>query len=167
MARKPIGSYLIGLAVGGSFLLGLTFPNWSHAQGGFPERVLANRAGASGHELDPTNSYKRTLEELKELYYGDLPTDTKITYAAVRGLLKSVDDPYTAFLDPEEYKQLHDDNEGEFVGIGALLQPQKTREGYVRIDRPLGGTPAMKAGILKGDIITKVDGKSVVDVPSV
>src|SRR5207248_5008775 len=101
--------------------------------------------------------------ELKERFYGELPTDKKMEYAAVRGLVRSVDDYFTSFLDPEEYKQLHDDNEGEFVGIGAFLAPQKSREGYVRIDRPLSGTPAMKAGIMKGDLITKVDGKPVDD----
>jgi len=166
MVGKPIGSYLVGLAVGVSFLLGLTFPRSLSAQGGLPERIASTRAGG-GRQMDPFNTYSRTVSELKDVFYGELPSDTKLTYAAVRGLLRSVDDPYTAFLDPEEYKALHDDNEGEFVGIGAFLQGQKTREGYVRIDRPLAGTPAMKAGILKGDIITKVDGKSVVDVPSV
>src|SRR5207248_871713 len=108
---------LVGLAIGASFILGLTFPRSLSAQGGLPERVVTNHAAAGGHELDPSRTYSQTVTELKDLYYGDLPTDTKLTYAAVRGLLKAVDDPYTAFLDPEEYKALHDDNEGEFVGI--------------------------------------------------
>src|SRR5262249_12630353 len=73
-----------------------------------------------------------------------------------------VDDPYTRFLEPKEYKALHDDNEGQIVGIGALLDSTPTKEGFARISRPLSNTPAAKAGIQKGDLITKVDGKSVV-----
>lgn len=162
MAQRLLGRYLVGLVVGASFLLGLLLPARSlSAQGGFPERIAGVRASA--HELEPVSTYTRALGELKDRFYGELPTDRKLEYAAVRGLVRSVDDYFTSFLDPEEYKQLHDDNEGEFVGIGAMLYGQKTREGYVRIDRPLSGTPAMKAGILKGDIITRVDGKPVND----
>lgn len=163
MARKHFASALIALCVVISFFLGLTFtPRASSAQGGLPERMAAARATSGSRDLDPLNSYSNVLGELKERYNGTLPTDTKLTYAAVRGLLDTVDDPYTQFLDPEEAKQLNDQNEGEFVGIGALLESQPTKDGFVRISRPLSGTPAQKAGIQKGDLITKVDGKSVV-----
>jgi carboxyl-terminal processing protease len=160
MLRKP-AKFLIAACVAASFVLGLTFPGTLGAQGGLPERVRAGRADPSGHELDPRVAYNETLSALKEHYYGELPTETKLTYAAVSGMMRAVDDPYTEFLDPDRYRALHDDNEGEFVGIGALLEGRPTKEGYVRIARPLQGTPASRAGILRGDLITKVDGKAV------
>lgn len=161
MRNRSIATYLIAGCAGASFLYGLTFPRQLGAQGGLPESVSKRRV-AGGQELDPPSAYGTTLRDLRSTFYGDLPTDTELTYSAVRGMLKAVDDPYTRFLEPKEYKALHDDNEGQFVGIGALLDGAPTREGFARIARPLSNTPAAHAGIQKGDLITKVDGKSVV-----
>jgi len=158
--RKPFATYLIAFCAGASFILGLTFPNSLGAQGGLPEGV-ARAPFSGGTGLDPLASYSTVLNQLKENSYDELPSDDELTYAAIRGMLKTVDDPYTRFLEPKEYKALADENEGEFVGIGAVLQALPTKEGFVRIDRPLSNTPAERAGIQKGDLITKVDGKGV------
>jgi carboxyl-terminal processing protease len=162
--------YLIALSVAVSFVLGLTFPRTLlGAQGGLPERVLTSRPTPGGRDLDPFTVYGATLTELKDRFYGELPADPdrKLSYEAIRGMVRAVDDPYTQFLDPEEYRALHEDNEGEFVGIGAFLDNRKTKDGYVRIVRPLGGTPAQRAGIQKNDVILKVDGKPVNEIPNV
>lgn len=78
-------------------------------------------------------------------------------YGAVRGLVDSLGDPYTNFMDPDEYHEFNESMSGEFEGIGAEI-------GYkgdnVVIVAPLKGAPAEKAGLLPGDIIFRIDGES-------
>ncbi len=160
MERKAFSTYLVAACISGSFVLGLYFPSRLGAQGGLPERVAAARQNG-GRGLDPLQSYSGVLNELKNRYYGELPADNEVTYSAIRGLLKAVDDPYTRFLDPDEYRVERERNQGEFVGIGALLEPRPTKEGYVRVSQPIKGGPAFEAGLAAGDLITKVNGKSI------
>src|SRR5687768_6811302 len=101
-SKKPTATYLIAACVAGSFALGLYFPNFTGAQGGLPERIASLRSGMRGRGLDPLNTYGSMLNELKDRYCGEIPADAKLTHAAVRGMLRVVDDPYTQFLDPEE-----------------------------------------------------------------
>jgi len=84
----------------------------------------------------------------------------KMLYGAIKGMVASVEDPYTFFLTPEENKQAKADLDGKFEGIGAQLG---LKEGKIIIIAPLKGSPAEKAGLLAGDVITKVDGNSVKD----
>jgi C-terminal peptidase prc len=85
------------------------------------------------------------------------PDTTKLTYAAIDGMLASLNDAYTTFWNPKEYKASMEDTTGNFVGIGATLDLTKDKK--VLIVKPIENSPAMKAGILPGDIIAGVDGK--------
>jgi len=161
MTRKGLFSLFLGVVISGSFAAGLFEPELM-AQGGLPDRIFNVRPTGSGRELDPAHTYTKVLGELKDRYYGPIPTDMRLTYAAVRGMLNTLDDPYTRFLDPEEYADLRQENDGAFEGIGAHLDPRPTTEGYIRIVKPLANGPADKAGIKRGDLISKVDGKSIV-----
>lgn len=78
----------------------------------------------------------------------------KMFYGAVKGLVASLDDPYTFFLTPEENKQSKDDLGGKFEGIGAQLG---LKNNLIVIVAPLKNSPAEKAGIRAGDVIFKVD----------
>ncbi len=158
---RPLVSLLLGVVVAGTFAAGLFEPEL-RAQGGFPESIFSVRPAGNGRELEPVNTYGRVLQLVRERYVGEVPTDTKLTYSAIRGLLNSLDDPYTRFLDPEEYNDLRQENDGSFEGIGAHLDPRPTKEGYIRIIKPLAGGPADQAGVKRGDMITHVDGRSVV-----
>ncbi len=80
----------------------------------------------------------------------------KIIYGAIKGMAKSLDDPYTSFFDPEQSKQFYDDLSGYFSGIGAEVGIKKDQ---LTIVSPLPGTPAEKAGLMPGDIIVKIDSK--------
>jgi carboxyl-terminal processing protease len=153
-------SGLMAVVVGGSFAAGLFEPEL-RAHGGLPEIFSSLRPGGQGRELDPINTYNRVVQLVQEKYYGEAPTPLKMTHTAIRGLLNSLDDPYTRFLDPKEYADVRQENQGEFEGIGAQLENNPTKEGYVRISRPLPNGPAARAGIKRGDMITKIDGKPV------
>ncbi|MFN2252108.1 MAG: S41 family peptidase [Anaerolineae bacterium] len=92
---------------------------------------------------------------VKDASYGELPDDTEITYGAIRGSLRSLEDPYTLFSDPVDTEVQRPELEGEFEGIGAFVQGNE--EGQLVIQTPMSGQPAEKAGILAGDIVIKVD----------
>jgi len=82
-------------------------------------------------------------------------------YKAIREMLKKLDDPYTRFMNPEEFKNMQVETSGELIGVGIqLTQDEKTKK--LVVISPIEDTPAFTAGILAKDIITKIDGKSTV-----
>ena len=81
----------------------------------------------------------------------------KLYYGAIKGLVSSLEDPYTFFLTPEENEQSKQDLEGKFEGIGAQLG---LKDGRVIVVAPLKNSPAEKSGVRAGDFINKVDGQS-------
>ena len=81
----------------------------------------------------------------------------KMFYGAIRGMVASLEDPYTYFLSPDENKQSKDDLGGKFEGIGAQLG---LKNNQIIVVAPLKNSPAEKAGILSGDYIIKVDDQS-------
>lgn len=80
-----------------------------------------------------------------------------MVYGAINGMLRSLGDPYTVFMPPEENKKFSEDMKGEFGGIGAEIGMRKE---ILTIIAPIEGSPAKKAGLLPQDKILKVDGKS-------
>lgn len=78
----------------------------------------------------------------------------KMFYGAIKGMVASLDDPYTFFMTPDENKQSKDDLGGKFEGIGAQLGLKDSR---ILIVAPLKNSPAIKAGVLSGDYVNKVD----------
>ncbi len=80
----------------------------------------------------------------------------QMVYGAISGMVASLGDPYTVFLPPREQKEAKEDLSGTFEGIGAELGMKDKK---IIVVAPLKGTPAEKAGILKGDWIVKVDGE--------
>lgn len=82
----------------------------------------------------------------------------KMFYGAIKGMVASMEDPYTFFLTPEENKQAKADLDGKFEGIGAQLG---LKDNKITIIAPLKESPAEKSGVKAGDIITQVNGISV------
>lgn len=79
-------------------------------------------------------------------------------YKAVREMLKKLDDPYTRFMNPQEFKNMQVDTSGELTGVGIqLTQDEKTKK--LVVISPIEDSPAFKAGIQAKDIISKIDGK--------
>ncbi len=82
----------------------------------------------------------------------------KEAYTAIREMLDKLGDPYTRFMDPEQFKSMQIDTSGELTGVGIqIAQDEKTKE--VKIISPIDGSPASKAGILSKDVLVKVDEK--------
>ena len=88
-------------------------------------------------------------------------TSQQLVYAALRGAVSRLD-PHSEFLDADSFQQLQDDTEGQFGGVGLVVA---LKGGYVTVVSPMDDTPGFRAGILAGDRITRVEGKSVEKQP--
>lgn len=97
--------------------------------------------------------------ELRQSFDGQLDT-TKLEDGMKQGLVKAAGDPYTEYMTQQEAKEFNEQLSGSFEGIGAELN--KKDEAIVIVS-PIAGFPAEKAGLKTGDIITKVNGESVLD----
>ncbi|NEN93693.1 MAG: PDZ domain-containing protein, partial [Okeania sp. SIO3H1] len=92
-------------------------------------------------------------------YLDQTYTTDEEAYDAIREMLEKLGDPYTRFMDPEEFKNMQIDTSGELTGVGIqLTQDQDTKK--LVVISPIEDTPAFEAGILAKDIISKIDGQS-------
>ena len=91
--------------------------------------------------------------------------ENTMVYGSIKGMVESLDDPATVFLDPDETEEFNLSSEGKyFEGIGAELGYD---DGAVIIVSPLEGSPAKEAGLRPGDIILKVDDHEVISSDTV
>jgi len=107
------------------------------------------------------------LEELKQLadVYGLIKSDyveqvedKKLLTEAIAGMVASLD-PHSAYLDKKAYAELREGSQGKFVGLG--IEIAQSDEGYIKIVAPIEDSPAYRAGIKPGDMITRLDTTSL------
>jgi carboxyl-terminal processing protease len=80
-------------------------------------------------------------------------------YDAIREMLEKLEDPYTRFMDPEEFKNMQIDTSGELTGVGIQLTQDEETEKLIVIS-PIEDSPAFEAGVQAQDIISEIDGQS-------
>lgn len=98
---------------------------------------------------------------IKEKYlYSDKIDQNALKEGMIKGYIQGLGDPYSAYYDKKEFKELTESTEGTFYGIGAQFNTA-TNEGFLTVINVYEGSPAKKAGIRAGDVLTKVDGKDV------
>jgi carboxyl-terminal processing protease len=106
--------------------------------------------------------FSDALEKIRSQYVdGKDVTYRQLVYAALKGMVQKLD-PHSEFMDAQAYHQLEDDTEGQFGGLGLVVA---VKDGFVTVVTPMDDTPGFRAGILSGDRIMKVDGKSVEKEP--
>ncbi len=96
------------------------------------------------------NMIHREYVDADKVAYRDL------IYSALRGMVGSLD-PHSEFLTPEDFKDLRDDTEGSFGGLGLVVG---IRDGFLTVIAPMENTPGARAGIMPGDRIIKIEGES-------
>lgn len=102
--------------------------------------------------------YWEVWDILKDTYVDkDKITDKELFYGSLKGLVSSLNDPYSEFMNPVENEEFNNDMSGTFDGIGAELG---IRDNILTIISPIDGSPAQKAGIMAGDKILEIDGES-------
>lgn len=118
------------------------------------------------NESKKKNELYRHLEiftdalSLVENEYVQAPADKDLIYGAIRGMLASLD-PYSEFLNPQQYEELKTDTEGRFGGLGIEIT---LKDGLLTVITPIEDTPAWRAGILPGDRIIKIEGELTKDI---
>ncbi|OHD65032.1 MAG: hypothetical protein A2176_04595 [Spirochaetes bacterium RBG_13_51_14] len=90
--------------------------------------------------------------------YVDEASPRDMFYGAIRGMINALGDPFSRFLDEKSFEELKEMTTGKFQGVGIEITIQ---DGRVVVVTPIEDSPAMKAGILSGDIITRIDGKYI------
>jgi carboxyl-terminal processing protease len=89
--------------------------------------------------------------------YVEKPDDSKLIEAAINGMLSSLD-PHSYYLNPRELREMQVQTRGEFGGLGLEVTMQ---DGVIKVVSPIDGTPAARAGLQSGDLITSLDKKQV------
>ncbi|MBC7288509.1 MAG: S41 family peptidase [Armatimonadetes bacterium] len=120
-------------------------------------------------DLRPVATFWEVRQKIKENFVYPIKDETTLTYGAIRGMLEALDDPYSRFLTPEEYKEFQSESEaGQFSGIGAVLdryRDPKSDEWVVVISAVLPGGPASRSNLRAGDVLLAVDGRPIGDMP--
>jgi carboxyl-terminal processing protease len=146
MTTKSRHILLLGVGVGAGLLLGLA--------GG----VLADKAAAPRSDLpwQDARMLADVLERVKHDYVNPVD-DHQLLQAAIRGMVSSLD-PYSAYLDGDEYDEVKISSSGQYSGIGIEVSMEDEE---VVVVSPFEGSPAAAAGIRSGDVIATIDGVPV------
>src|SRR4051812_10794255 len=122
-------------------------------------QVYLQNVGAAEKD-DPYPNLKlfsTVLERVRQDYVdGDKVTYQELIQGAMKGMLNTLD-PHSEFMDVSKYDELKKDTQGEFGGVGIVIS---MKDGHITVVAPMEDTPGFKAGILSGDRIVKIDGRS-------
>ncbi|MBE9238181.1 PDZ domain-containing protein [Anabaena aphanizomenioides LEGE 00250] len=112
--------------------------------------------------LDETFNHQNWTEVRQKAFKSPLGNDQE-AYKVIQNMLKSLDDPFTRFLDPEQYRSLQVNTSGELTGVGLqiALNPQT---GILEVITPIEGSPAEKAGLRPRDRILQIEGTSTANL---
>jgi len=140
--------FLYGLVLAG---LGLNLLVGSHI-------YFSNAVAAEKDDPYPMiKLFTYVLEKVRAEYVdGDKVSYQDLVNGALKGMISTLD-PHSEFMDSRKYKNLKDDTEGTFGGIGVVVA---IKEGYVTVSSPMDDSPGFKAGIQRDDRILKINGRS-------
>ena len=110
--------------------------------------------------LEELQMFADVFNQIRQGYVESVP-DSKLFEMAVQGMLSGLD-PHSVFLKEKAYDSLQENTQGEFSGLGIEIGQDR---GYITIIAPIDGSPAEAAGLEAGDVILKIDGESIRDLP--
>ncbi len=158
---KPIRAVLFGGAIATTFALSLVGPSvgdvaaWQDSP-----KVIVDQAWqiVNREYVDPSYNGQNWQEVRRGLLDRSYSSKEE-AYTALRDTLKTLEDPYTRFMDPEQYQSLTNQTSGELSGVGMRLQIDPDTK-VLTVASPIKDSPAMKEGVLAGDQILMIDGRS-------
>lgn len=149
---------LVGLAFATAYGAGFV-THWLLSDRGYLVHLPPSpTARAQADERERFALFWEAWEILKRDFYGDLPQGQELPYAAIRGVLAVLGDPYTVLVEPSPRELERDSLRGHFGGIGAWVRQRE--DGAITLS-PMPGQPADRAGIQEGDVLLSVDGAPV------
>jgi carboxyl-terminal processing protease len=159
---KHLKTFLLSIVVAGAFFYIGYNRGEDHILASIPSTVSGGTDGKPG-TVDFSTFWK-TWNIINQKFVPPVGTSTKpVTqddkiYGAIQGLTASLGDPYTVFFPPVQAELFASDIRGNFEGVGMEVAAVN---GALTVIAPLKGSPAATAGVLPGDIILRIDGKSV------
>ena len=155
--RTHVFTYLLlGVAILAPLALVTTYPakaDDSEARAEPSDQTDPDKAKAK----DGVNLVKRILKE----HYVKPLDEKKMEENAIRGMIRGLDDPYSAYYTPDAIARFNSQIKGELVGIGVQLKQQDKQ---LVVVSPIENSPALKAGVRASDIILAIDGKATKDL---
>jgi carboxyl-terminal processing protease len=124
-----------------------------------PQSMLLVSSGARAAAADTyrqLNLFGDVFEKIRTDYV-EKPDEGKLVEAAINGMLSSLD-PHSSYMDAKSFRDMQVQTKGEFGGLGIEVTQE---DGLIKVVTPIDDTPAAKAGVLSGDIITDIDGEAV------
>jgi carboxyl-terminal processing protease len=124
-----------------------------------PQSAMLVSSGARAAAADTyrqLNLFGDVFEKIRTDYV-EKPDEGKLVEAAINGMLSSLD-PHSSYMDAKSFRDMQVQTKGEFGGLGIEVTEE---DGAIKVVTPIDDTPAAKAGILSGDIITDIDGEAV------
>lgn len=111
----------------------------------------------AGTERKEFEKLYNAFDTIQDNYFKEVD-EKKLVNGAIDGMLQSLDDPYSDYMNEKEASSFHESISSSFEGIGAEIQE---KDGYIIIVSPLKGSPAEKAGLKPNDKVVSVDGKNI------
>ncbi|MDE2604173.1 MAG: S41 family peptidase [Bradyrhizobium sp.] len=118
--------------------------------------AAAAKAATSSNTYAQLNLLGTVFERVRTDYV-EKPDDAKLVEGAINGMVSSLD-PHSRYMNEAAWHDMQDTTHGEFGGLGIEVTME---DGLVKVVSPMDGTPAQRAGIMSGDLITYIDGDAV------
>ena len=126
------------------------------AQSTATNAAVASQAAGTPLPLDQLRLLAEVFGQIKHEYVEPVD-DKKLLTAAIKGMVSSLD-PHSSYLDKNDYQELQEQTQGRFAGLGIEITSE---DGLIKVISPIEDTPAFRAGIRPGDLITRIDDSPV------
>ena len=143
-------TFLLGTVTGIALTFLVTGPQGAHLV------AAAKAAARSDNTYSQLNLFGEVFEKVKTDYV-EKPDDAKLVEGAINGMISSLD-PHSRYMNAKAWTEMQETTSGEFGGLGIEVTME---DGLVKVVSPIDDTPASKAGIMSGDLISKIDGEAV------
>lgn len=154
------GAFTAGAVVGNLFLPRMDLSSLPAVQlpAALPESSQGTDAGQNLSTEELFGPFWEAWDIVHEQYIDQPVNDTTLMRGAISGMLDSLGDQHTSYMDPDQYMQANIPINGEYEGIGAWVD---TETEYLTIISPMPGSPAEGAGLQPGDQVIKIDGEDM------
>ncbi|MEM1050051.1 MAG: S41 family peptidase [Pseudomonadota bacterium] len=144
---KKLSLFMCGAAIGAFSILAVSQSTL---------QLTDQAVAASADTYRQLNLFGDVFERIRADYV-EQPAEAELIESAINGMLTSLD-PHSSYLSPKNFRDMQVQTRGEFGGLGIEVTMEN---GYVKVVTPIDDTPAQRAGVLAGDLITHLDGENV------
>jgi carboxyl-terminal processing protease len=143
-------TFLLGTVTGACLTVLVAGPQGAHLI------AAAKAAAGSDSTYAQLNLFGDVFERIRASYV-EKPDDTKLMEGAINGMISSLD-PHSRYMNEKSWSDMQETTHGEFGGLGIEVTME---EGFIKVVAPIDDTPAARAGIMSGDVITQIDDEAI------